>query len=114
MQGPGRPVPVACDPLRVIQVVTNLVDNALKYSEPMTAVEVTVTVDSTGASVTVADSGRGIPADQLDRFHRVEDPMLMTTGGTGLGLFLARELVHGMGGALVATSTLGVGSDCGQ
>src|SRR5450756_3244179 len=62
----------------------------------------------------VADSGRGIPADQLervfDRFHRVEDPMLMTTGGTGLGLFLARELVHGMGGALVATSTLGVGS----
>ena len=114
MQGPGRPVPVACDPLRVIQVVTNLVDNALKYSEPMTAVEVTVTVDSTGASVTVADSGRGIPANQLervfDRFHRVEDPMLMTTGGTGLGLFLARELVHGMGGALVATSTLGVGS----
>src|SRR5450756_1573607 len=114
MQGPGRPVPVACDPLRVIQVVTNLVDNALKYSEPMTAVEVTVAVDSTGASITVADSGRGIPADQLervfDRFHRVEDPMLMTTGGTGLGLFLARELVHGMGGALVATSTLGVGS----
>jgi signal transduction histidine kinase len=64
--------------------------------------------------VTVTDSGRGIPADQMDRifekFHRVEDPMTMTTSGTGLGLFIARQLAEAMGGALVVHSVLGVGS----
>jgi len=64
--------------------------------------------------VEVVDSGRGIPADQLERvfekFHRVEDPMRMTTGGTGLGLYIARELTRAMGGTLSCSSTLGAGS----
>ncbi len=62
----------------------------------------------------VVDRGRGIPADQLERvfekFHRVEDPMRMTTGGTGLGLYIARQLAGAMGGTLQCTSTLGSGS----
>jgi signal transduction histidine kinase len=66
------------------------------------------------ALVEVEDRGRGIPADQLERvfekFHRVEDPMRMTTGGTGLGLYIARELTRAMGGALSCRSVLGVGS----
>jgi signal transduction histidine kinase len=62
----------------------------------------------------VEDSGRGIPADQVEKvfekFHRVEDPLIMTTGGTGLGLYIARQLTGAMGGELACRSTLNVGS----
>ncbi len=111
---PEAAVLVACDPVRVIQVLTNMVGNALKYSAPGTPVDVRVRVDGDRALVEVEDRGRGIPADQLekvfDKFHRVEDPMLMTTGGTGLGLYIARSLANAMGGELSCTSTLNVGS----
>jgi signal transduction histidine kinase len=111
---PDRPVSVACDPVRVIQVLSNLVSNALKYSGPGSPVVVRLRTVGARAVVEVQDSGRGIPADQVDKvfdkFHRVEDPMLMTTGGTGLGLYIARELTGAMGGTLTCTSTLGVGS----
>ncbi|MCU1692684.1 MAG: domain S-box protein [Frankiales bacterium] len=111
---PDGPVGVACDRLRVIQVLTNLVGNALKYSTPGSPVSVRLRVQDGNARVAVTDVGRGIPADQLERvfekFHRVEDPMRMTTGGTGLGLYIARQLSSAMGGTLSCTSTLGVGS----
>ena len=111
---PPAPVLVDCDPVRVIQVLTNLVSNALKYSTAPSPVVVRLRVAGDRAVVEVQDSGRGIPADQVDKvfdkFHRVEDPMLMTTGGTGLGLYIARELAVAMGGTLSCTSTLGVGS----
>jgi PAS domain S-box-containing protein len=111
---PPQPVPVACDPVRVIQVLTNLIGNALKYSPAGAPVQVQLGVDGTQAYVDVRDHGRGIPADQLerifDKFHRVEDPMRMTTGGTGLGLYIARQLASAMGGSLHCASTLGEGS----
>jgi len=108
---PEQPVPVLCDPARTGQVLTIMIGNALKYSAAGTPVAVTVLTDG---RVEVHDVGRGIPADQLervfDKFHRVEDPMRMTTGGTGLGLYIARQLTGAMGGSLTCTSTLGVGS----
>jgi PAS domain S-box-containing protein len=111
---PQEEVEVGCDPLRTVQVVGNLVGNALKYSAPGTPVDVRLTCAQGAALVEVEDRGRGIPADQLDRvfekFHRVEDPMRMTTGGTGLGLYIARELTRAMGGTLTCRSVLGVGS----
>ncbi len=111
---PDGPIEVSCDPVRVIQVLTNMVGNALKYSTPDSPVEVRVLVVGDQAQVVVADRGRGIPADQLEKvfekFHRVEDPLRMTTGGTGLGLYIARQLAAAMGGTLTCTSTLGVGS----
>ena len=111
---PDGPVVVHCDPLRVIQVLGNLLGNALKYSAPGTPVDVRLSATATLAQVQVTDVGRGIPADQLERvfekFHRVEDPMRMTTGGTGLGLYIARQLADAMDGRLSCTSTLGVGS----
>lgn len=111
---PAEPVQVTCDPMRVIQVLTNLIGNALKYSPAGSPVEVAVVVDGEQAYVDVVDHGRGIPADQLERvfekFHRVEDPMRMTTGGTGLGLYIARQLAGAMGGTLQCASTLGAGS----
>jgi signal transduction histidine kinase len=100
--------------VRVIQVLTNLVSNALKYSGPGSPVVVRLRQKGEQVHVEVQDVGRGIPADQVDKvfekFHRVEDPMLMTTSGTGLGLYIARELAVAMGGTLTCASTLGVGS----
>ena len=111
---PAEPVAVSCDPVRVIQVLSNLLGNALKYSGPGSPVEVRLSVSDSLAQVEVSDVGRGIPADQLeqvfDKFHRVEDPMRMTTGGTGLGLYIARQLADAMQGRLTCSSTLGVGS----
>ncbi len=113
---PEEPVLVAGDPTRVIQVVSNLVSNGLKYSPELSPIDVTCSVDPVGrtAEVVVSDSGRGIPADQLDRvfdkFHRVEDPLRMTTSGTGLGLFIARQLAVAMGGTLTVHSALGQGA----
>jgi PAS domain S-box-containing protein len=111
---PDGPAPVTCDPMRVIQVLTNLIGNALKYDPSGSPVTVRLVNDTEQAHVEVTDQGRGIPADQLEqvfeKFHRVEDPMRMTTGGTGLGLYIARQLATAMGGRLSCTSTLGEGS----
>jgi PAS domain S-box-containing protein len=111
---PEEPVHVGCDPMRAVQVLSNLVSNALKYSAAGTPVDIRLSVAGGTATVEVSDIGRGIPADQLervfDKFHRVEDPMRMTTGGTGLGLYIARELATAMGATLSCRSTLGAGS----
>jgi PAS domain S-box-containing protein len=111
---PDTGVPVECDPVRVVQVLSNLVSNGLKYSDAEAPVTVDLSVRHGRAVVDVIDAGRGIPADQLDRvfekFHRVEDPLRMTTGGTGLGLFIARQLTEAMGGTLTVSSSLGTGS----
>jgi PAS domain S-box-containing protein len=111
---PAEPVLVTCDPTRAVQVASNLISNALKYSDDNTDVVVTVDALADWGRLTVQDRGLGIPSDQMervfDRFHRVEDPMVMSTGGTGLGLFIARHLSRSMGGDLTAESTLGVGS----
>jgi signal transduction histidine kinase len=113
---PLEPVVVSADPTRVIQVLANLISNGLKYSPAESPVEITCSIDAEArtASVRVRDSGRGIPTDQLDRvfekFHRVEDPLRMTTSGTGLGLFIARRLAGAMDGALAVESTLGRGT----
>lgn len=111
---PAEPVAVRCDPVRVIQVLSNLLGNALKYSAPGTPVTARIRLADGQAHVDVCDRGRGIPADQVEKvfekFHRVEDPLVMTTGGTGLGLYIARQLTGAMGGRLTCSSTLNVGS----
>jgi PAS domain S-box-containing protein len=108
------PMTVLCDPVRTAQVVSNLVSNALKYSPDGSPVQVSFEQNAETAVVVVTDSGHGIPEDQLDlifeKFHRVEDPMVMTTSGTGLGLYIARHLARAMGGDITVTSTFGVGS----
>ncbi|GIE49172.1 sensor histidine kinase [Actinoplanes nipponensis] len=111
---PPGPVPAQCDSGRALQVLANLIGNGLKYSAEDTEVLVGVRLDGDRVHVDVRDRGRGIPADQLakvfDKFHRVEDPMTMSTSGTGLGLFIARRLARAMGGDVTVVSTLHSGS----
>jgi PAS domain S-box-containing protein len=111
---PDREAWVRCDAGRALQVLTNLVGNALKYSPGDAPVRVRLWVAAVGIRVAVADSGRGIPSDQLerifDKFHRIEDPMTMSTSGTGLGLFIARRLARAMDGDIEVASTLHEGS----
>jgi PAS domain S-box-containing protein len=105
---PDGPLEVDADPLRLVQVLANLISNAHKYSPTEQPVRLRVWRDNGWAKAAVADRGRGIPREELDRvfekFHRVEDPMTMTTGGTGLGLYIARELARAMGGEIEASS----------
>jgi len=111
---PREEVLARCDKTRLNQCLTNILTNAQKYSAPSSAIRVEVSSDADGVTVAVADEGRGIPSDELERifhrFHRVEDSMTMTTDGTGLGLFITRELARAMGGDVSVTSELGNGS----
>jgi PAS domain S-box-containing protein len=111
---PDGPVLVHADPFRLGQVIANLVSNALKYSPDGSPVEVTVIRDGEQAIISVRDQGEGIPLSEqarvFDRFHRVESGMTRRTGGTGLGLYIAKRLVEAMAGRLWLTSRPGEGS----
>ena len=107
------PAPVVgrWDRLRLDQVVTNLVSNALKYGRGR-PVEISVTAGDERASVSVRDSGIGIdPADQPRIFERFERAVSgKHYGGFGLGLWIAREVVQSMGGEIRVRSTPGEGA----
>ena len=104
---------VYVDPELWERIILNLVSNALKYSEQG---EISVEVAQEGEQilVRVADTGVGIPADQLerifDRFHRVENSGGRSMEGTGIGLAMVRELVRLHQGIITVSSTLGNGS----
>jgi len=91
------------DPVRVREVLTNLVVNAIRHTPPGGSVRLDATIDGAWVELTVADTGEGIaPADLdrvFDRFHRRAD-----TGGSGLGLTIARGLVAAHGGTIGAES----------
>lgn len=99
--GPG-PVRLRLDPLRIRQVLDNLLTNAAVHTPAGTAVCLAVTVESGTAVVRVTDSGPGIPAaDQervFDRFYRVDKARSRDSGGSGLGLAVVRSLVRAHGG----------------
>jgi signal transduction histidine kinase len=107
-------VHVAADPLRLRQVVDNLVENACKFSPPGTQVRLGIHQDGDTAVLVVSDQGRGIPLEDqeriFERFERVEDPLVMTTGGAGLGLYIVRALVQAMRGQVSLSSAPGRGT----
>ena len=111
---PAVKVPVHCDAVRTVQCLTNLLGNAEKYATPGTPIDVELVVDDGWAAVTVADRGPGIPASEtervFERFHRLDDALTMQSGGSGLGLYIARELARAMGGDLTLASVLDQGS----
>ncbi len=107
---PDEPVVVNADPVRVAQVITNLVSNALKFSPDGGRVDVEVRHAGTEAIVEVCDHGIGIPPEAISdlfapfRRHAAEIP------GAGLGLSIVRRLVQAHGGAVEVESELGRGS----
>ncbi len=102
------------DARAVEQILQNLLDNALKYSDPEREIEVRVEADGDDVRVDVADQGIGIPeADRariFERFYRVDRGRSREQGGTGLGLSIVKHLVQANGGEVWVESTPGVGS----
>jgi PAS domain S-box-containing protein len=109
---PARLPAVMADPDRLRQVLDNLLANALKYGPADGQARVRARRENGFVRVSVADRGPGIPAEHLprlfERFHRV--PGERQPGGTGLGLFITRNLVELMGGEVSVTSRRGRGS----
>ncbi len=98
---------------RLRQVVANLIDNAVKYSPEGAPVRVGVVADDGGVSISVTDSGPGIPHEQqrliFEKFGRADVPG-GSKPGTGLGLFIARSIAEAHGGTLEVTSRLHAGA----
>lgn len=105
--------PILGDPLRLGQIVTNLVGNAIKFTDRGEVV-VEAMVRGETIQLLVRDTGVGIPANRLgaifDAFTQADGSTSRRFGGTGLGLTITRELVRRMGGHIEVTSTVGLGS----
>jgi two-component system sensor histidine kinase SenX3 len=99
---------------QLLSAITNLLDNAIKYSDERGVVDVVVAASGAGVSVTVRDEGIGIPAKDLDRvferFYRVDASRDRRTGGTGLGLAIVRHVAANHGGTVDVSSVEGAGS----
>lgn len=108
-----NPITIKVDPNRLKQVLLNLIDNAVNYSdgEP---IFISIKLQKMQAFIEVSDRGIGIPLAQqariFDRFYRVDETRTRKTGGTGLGLSIVKTLVEGMGGNISVYSQLGKGS----
>ncbi len=105
---------VEADADRIVQVLTNLLSNAIKFSGAGAEVRLSATTDGSNVRFSVADQGRGIPADKLEfifeRFHQVDASDARIKGGTGLGLTICKSIVEQHGGRVWAESKLGLGS----
>jgi signal transduction histidine kinase len=110
---PGLPR-VAADPDKLRQILVNLTENAIKYSPEGGRIEIAIGRDGPVVRFGVRDEGIGISADEqahiFERFHRVDPNMTRGVGGSGLGLYICRELVEGMQGRMWVTSAEGEGS----
>lgn len=105
---------VLADETRLHQVVLNLVDNAIKYSMPGTEIEVSFRVQDDELITTVTDHGVGINKSQIDRlftkFGRIFNPLSVQAGGTGLGLYIVKNLIESHDGRIWVSSQEGKGS----
>ena len=110
---PGPETPVIADRLRVDQVIANLLDNALKYTEKG-GIRVRVGHGGSVAWCEVSDTGPGIPPEDVsrvfERFYRVDKARSREKSGTGLGLSIVRHIVALHGGRVTVESEFGHGS----
>lgn len=111
-----------CDPAltlhadgeKVRQILLNLLSNAIKFTDPGGLISIEVAATGQVVRITVRDTGRGIPAPQLERifepFVQLDRSLTSNDEGTGLGLSISRELARAMGGDLTVESALDAGS----
>lgn len=122
-QGAGRAVEVVAtegganawvDRVAIEQILSNLIENAVKYSELNTPIVVRLDVKPAEAVIEVTDSGRGIAEEQLatifERFRQADSSLTRTVGGFGLGLYIVKNLVDAHQGRIEVESVEGVGS----
>jgi signal transduction histidine kinase/CheY-like chemotaxis protein len=105
---PMAPVAVHADPERLHQILVNLLDNAVKFTPQQGSVTVRVDHGDDAVTVSVVDTGVGVPPDQIDRiwdrFHQADSSTRRQFGGTGLGLAIVRHLVELHGGSVSVAS----------
>lgn len=101
---------VAADPHRLLQVLRNLVGNAIKHTPGGTSILLVGRTHGNHADIAVADDGEGIPPDELERIFDEFVQVGPDRSGTGLGLAICRQLTQLMGGELSVSSTLGEGT----
>jgi len=106
---PGDPVLVEADGKQLGRILDNLINNALTYTTRPPRLTISVSSEDAHAFVRVADNGAGIPASDrervFERFQRSNDPAFRHVSGTGLGLFISRQLAEGHGGSLAIESS---------
>lgn len=104
---------IQSDPNRIRQIITNLTSNAIKYSQKGS---ITILVSNKGSEfeISVKDTGIGIPADKIStlftKFSRIRDEKTMEVRGTGLGLWITKQIVEMLGGKIFVQSIYGSGS----
>ena len=108
VEQPGEPLMVTADAARLARVFGNLLRNAIAYSDEGTPIELAAAEEEGRVVVTVSDTGATIPSHKLraifDRFFRLDESRGSATGGAGLGLAIAREIVELHGGTISAAS----------
>lgn len=107
-------VEINADPLRVRQILINLIDNAIRYTPAGGRIDIRIAHETDQAIIEVADTGQGIPAEALphifDRFYRVDKARSRTYGGSGLGLAITKSICELHGGRIEVESRLGQGT----
>lgn len=105
---------VLLDPIRVVEVINNLISNAIKYTSPGGRIELTLEITPTEVITTVSDTGVGIPKEAIphlfNKFFRVSNTKQKASKGTGLGLFIAKSIIEKLNGKIWVESEEGKGS----
>ena len=111
---PANLPPLAADPMRLEQVLNNLLENALKYTEANGEIRIRASERAGGIELRVEDTGIGIPPTDLphifERFYRADKARSRERGGTGLGLSIVKHIVQSHGGSVTAQSKYGAGT----
>jgi two-component system sensor histidine kinase ResE len=114
VRGDDLPAHVLWDEDRINEVLGNLLSNAFKFTDRGGTVELAVEGQDNEVSITVRDSGAGIPPEQLphifEKFYQANNQAQSSSRGTGLGLAIAREIVEAHGGSISVASNMGVGT----
>ena len=113
--GDAGPAPLIADPDRIVQTLTNLIGNAVKFSPPQSTIHVSTEVTDGAVVFRVSDQGRGIPPEKLEavfeRFKQVDASDSREKGGSGLGLAICRSMIRQHGGDISVQSRVGIGSE---